>query len=191
MIIAAFDLATATGACDGPVGGEPRLWSWYLDDAGGERPARLALLRSFLVKYFDQCQCDGVVYPKPLPIGVITEMGRKDNRMMMSEDSIGFARGAIGVLEATAYEFRKPLRQLTDSEARKSVLGWYTNRDKTIPTKKRVLRDVKVLGIDPQNDNEADAFVFWRHACHLQNPRLAAAVTPLFAHAMKAQAERP
>lgn len=168
------------------------MWSWFLDDAGGERPARLALLRNFLVRYFEQCPCDGVVYPEPLPIGVIAEMARKNNRKMMSEDSVNFGRGALGVFEATAAEYKKPLSQITDSKARQLVLGWYTNRDKTIETKKRVERDVRAFhGIEPENHNEADAFVLWRYSCQLQDPRLPPPRTTPLEQAMRDQADRP
>jgi hypothetical protein len=191
-IIAAFDLATATGVCDGPVGGKPRLWTWHLDDAGLARPERLFCLATFLRKYFKQEPCDAVVYEAPMPLGMlnshqprrsaITGELESDKGFMLSEANVAFARGAIGVLEMTCCEFGKPVESVRVQEARKSVLGWATNSEKKtgIKTKKRVIDDVKRLGIDAENDNEADSYVLWAHKVALLNPRLAVAMTPLF-----------
>lgn len=181
MIIAAFDLATATGVCDGPVGEKPRLFSWYLSDAGTGRPQRLLLLAKFLRAYFSKQPCDAVVYERPMPLGMMGEKGR--NRIMLSEDNIAFARGSIGVLEMTCCEFNKPVEGVAVQDARQSVLGWRINAEKKtgIDTKQRVVDEVTgIHGIEAMSDNEADAWVAWRYACHLQNPRLAVAVTPLF-----------
>lgn len=173
MIVAAFDIATATGCVDGPVGGEPRLWSWFLRDAGDDRPARLAQLQSFLEAYFQQEPCDAVVYEEPLKIAA---MGAK---MMMSEDTVTFLRAAIGILEATAFRNGKEIMSVGVQSARRAVLGWSANKTGE-DTKRRVVREVKALGIDVQNDNEADAYVIWYWACAIKNPRLAVANTPLF-----------
>jgi hypothetical protein len=178
LVIAAFDLATWTGVCDGAVGGKPRLFSWFLDDAGDARPARLLMLAQLLRRYFEKEPCDGVVYEAPMPLGMMGEHGR--SRVMMSEASVAFGRGAIGVLEMCCAEAGKPVEAVNVQDARQSVLGWRTNRDKSIETKKRVKRDVRALGIPFENDNESDAFVCWSYACNLQNPRLAIACTPLF-----------
>lgn len=179
MIITAFDLATATGVCDGPVGGEPRVWSWYLDDAGLERPARLCLLSVMLVRYFASQPCDAVVYEAPLPIGVIGERPGKRG-MMVSEANVAFARGAVGVLESECSRAGKPVAAVTVMAARSSVLGWRTNTTKE-KTKARVVRECKLLIKMPvENDNECDAYVCWQYACNKQNPRLAVACTPLF-----------
>jgi hypothetical protein len=179
MIIAAFDLATVTGVCDGPVGSQPRVFSWFLADEGDTRPARLHSLWAFLTRYLEQERCDGVVYEAPMPLGVIAgKPGREGFKL--SEANVSFARGAIGVLEERCYAHGKPVEDVSVQDARESVLGWRTNRDKSINTKKRVMRDVKTLGVLFENENEADAYVVWQCACNRQNPRLAVAQTPLF-----------
>jgi hypothetical protein len=178
MIICAFDLATATGCCDGPVGGKPRLWSWYLSDAGPERPRRLHALAEFLNKYFAQEPCDAVVYEAAQTITVMAEIGATD-------DTVAFLRGAIGVLEERCCAHGKAVQGLGVQDARASVLGWRINNKKRsgIATKKRVLQDVRVQGIKPETDNEADAWVMWMYACCRNNPRVAIAMTPLFREA--------
>lgn len=180
MIILAADLATDTGCCDGVVGiNKPRLWSWYLRDAGESRPARLLMLAGFLRRYFQTQPCDAVVYEAPMPLGMLVSKPGKRG-FMMSEANVAFARGAIGVLEMCCEEAGKPVSSGSVQDARQSVLGWRTNRDGDVQTKARVKREVALLGIEFDNDNEADAYVMWAYACALQNPRLAAAYTPLF-----------
>ena len=192
MIITAFDLATATGVCDGAVGsGKPRLFTWFLDDAGSSRPARLLCLDTFLRSYFESQPCDGVVYEAPMPVGMIGEQKRQ--RVVLSEANVALARGLIGVLEMNCAKARKPVASFPVQAARVSTLGWRTNRvgsgkiivkrDGTLrdeTAKERVVREVKMIGIDAQNDNEADAYVMWQYACNKQNARLAIASTPLF-----------
>lgn len=187
MIIFGVDLATVTGCCDGEVGiKNPRLWSWWLADAGDSRPARLLMLRRFLVKYFETQPCDLVVYEAAMPIAVMVKMGATD-------DTVALLRGTVGVLEMTCEEHGKPVEAVPIQDARASVLGWRTNRKgsgETVrlrngkvreeTTKDRVIREVKALGVDCRNEHEADAAVVWQFACNRRVPRLAIEQTPLF-----------
>lgn len=187
MIILGIDLATVTGLCDGEIGTKvPRCWSWFLRDAGDSRPARLLMLRRFLVKYFETQPCDLVVYEAPMSLGAMSTMGA-------SEETVALLRGAIGVLELTCEEHGKPVESVPVQDARASVLGWRTNRKGSAgtlrlkngkvreeTTKERVMREVNALGIPVDNDNTADAFVVWRWACNSRVPRLAVEQTPLF-----------
>lgn len=187
MIIAAFDLATETGCCDGPVDGTCRLWSWFLRDGGDTRGGRLHHLAGFLTRYFTACPVDAVVYEAPMQLGAMHRIGAQ-------EATVAFLRGAIGVLEERCFAFHKQVAGITAQDARSSVLGWRLNkkgtgelvkrRDGSVRdegTKERVMAGVRHYGVNPGNDNEADAFVVWRCACNQQNPRLAVASTPLFA----------
>lgn len=172
-IVAAFDLATATGVCDGAVGAHPpRLFSWYLRDGGDSRPDRLLELRSFLVRYFAQEPCDAVVYEAPMHLAIMARIGAQ-------EETVAFLRGSIGVLEMTCAEFKKDVVGVNVQDARQSVLGWRANKSNQ-KTKRRVMDEVKQLGVLAENDNEADAYVVWAYACNRLNPRLAMHYTPLF-----------
>jgi hypothetical protein len=153
-----------------------------LRDGGDTRPQRLLHLAQFLRRYFEQERCDGVVYEKPMPIGVIA--GKPGKRgMIMSEDNVAFARGAIGVLEMTCCEFGKPVEGLAVMDARQAVLGWRANKTGE-NTKKRVMREVTCFhGVDADSDNEADGFVLWKFACMRTDPKVALQMTPLFAGA--------
>lgn len=177
-IVLALDIATACGCADGAVGDQPRIWSWYLKDGGDSRPDRFLHLAKLLRRYFQTQPCSAVVYELPMPLGMMGN--KKDNRIMMSEANVAFARGAIGVVEMTCAEFGKPVEGVSVMDARQSVLGWRTNRDKSIKTKDRVMRDVKALGVDATTDNESDAMVIFQYCCNRLSPKLAIEQTPLF-----------
>ena len=178
MVILGLDIATITGCCDGAVGGTPRIWSWHLKDGGASRPDRFLHLAKLLRNYFKTQPCSAVVYELPMPLGMMGN--KKDNRIMMSEANVAFARGAIGVVEMTCAEFGKPVEGVSVMDARQSVLGWRTNRDKSIKTKDRVMRDVRALGYHADGDNESDSVVIWRYCCNRLDPKLAIEQTPLF-----------
>lgn len=186
MIIFALDLATETGCCDGELGaGDPRLWTWLLTDGGHTIGARLAKLRRFLELYFIKHPCDAVVYEAPLPISAMSKMGT-------SEETQTMLRGAVGILLAACHCYKKPVTGVQVQDARGSVLGWRRNTGSGVlvekkgrlprdeDTKERVMREVRLFGVNPENDNEADAWVVWRWACNKENPRLAISSTPLF-----------
>ena len=185
-VLTAFDLATATGVCDGEPGGKPRCWSWFLRDGGDSRPERLLHLAKFLRKYFKECPCDGVVYEGAIPLGMLNSHPKRAAKgFMISEANVAFARGAIGVLEMTCCEFGKPVEAVSVQDARQSVLGWRTNKTSE-KTKARVIREVtSMFGIAAESDNEADSAVLWLYACARANPRLAVLQTPLFGGALR------
>lgn len=179
-LIAAFDVATATGCADGrPADGKPRFWTWDLSDAGDARPQRLALLRRFCDSYFEQQrnerrQVDEVVYELPLGIGTIARM-MAARQFNTSEDVLLMLRGAIGVLEGCAAHAGVPIiRGMDIKDARKHLTG-----QRTFPSgdaKDATTRGCRALGWRVENDNEADACALWSLACGQANPRLAAAL---------------
>ena len=175
--IAAFDLATITGVCDGEIGGKPRCFSWFLADGGESHGARLHQLANFLTRYFQQEPCDNVVYEKPLDIAAMGNMHRSDAM-------VAFTRESIGVLLERCHASGKPVESLSVQDARQAVLGWRVNREKKsgIKTKARVMRDVAPLlgGVKLEGPDESDAAVIWLYACARANPRLSLAYTPLF-----------
>lgn len=176
-IVTAFDIATATGACDGALEtsrmATPRLWTWRLE--GETVGARLHCFACLLNNYFETEPCDRVVYELPMPIAVMTEIGA-------TESVVALLRGAVGVLLERCHAHSKPVEGMSVQSARRAVLGWSTNSKKSgEKTKVRVMREVRsFFKINPANDNEADAFVVWSAACARMNPRLASAMTPLF-----------
>lgn len=176
-LVAAFDLATATGGAHGEVGdSRPLLWSWLLSDAGTERPARLAHLGRFLLAYFAEFKPALVVYEKPLGIAVIANMMGK-GIYATSEDTLALLRGSIGVLEAIACMnglAPENVRGIDIKDARGHLCGQRTFAKGT--AKDATMRAAGALGWAPENDNEADAAALWSLACGQLNPRYAAAL---------------
>ncbi len=197
MVIAAFDLATATGVCDGAVGASPRMWTWYLSDGGDLNRQHYSFLFDRLISYFDQEPCDRVVYENPRPVAATfgnakptffaNGTPRPQKRFMTSEATLNHLRGLIGVFELACEKRGKECEGIAVQEARKAILGWHINNEKKsgLKTKDRVMRDVKLLGADPDNNNEADAAVLWWYAAARSSPAIAVQMTPLFGGAPK------
>jgi hypothetical protein len=149
------------------------LWTWRLE--GKTVGERLYCFANLLNGYFETDPCDRAVYELPTPTAVMADIGT-------NESTVAMLRGAIGVLLERCHAHGKPVEGIAPQTARRLVLGWATNPKKSgIKTKARVIRDVRsFFKINPQNDNEADAFVVWSAACAMMNPRLASVMTPLF-----------
>jgi hypothetical protein len=167
-LIAAFDIATHTGVCFGPVGGKPKLMTWDLYKGGTSRPWRLYYLAQCLERFFSENSIDVLRYEAAMSIAVANRVGSSEATQML-------LRGAIGVVECEAARARIPdIGSFTVHAARKHLgaVG-----------KPEVMRICRMLRVKVANDNEADAFAGWSYACGLANPRLAHLVTPLFAGA--------
>jgi hypothetical protein len=166
LVIASFDIATQTGVCFGPVGGKPKLMTWDLHEGGTSRPQRLYYLSQRLVQFFSENSIDVLRYEAAMSIAVANRVGSSEATQML-------LRGAIGIVEAEAARARIPdIGSFTVHAARRHLgaVG-----------KPEVMRICRMLGVKVANDNESDAFAGWSYACGLANPRLAIAVTPLFA----------
>lgn len=171
MFITCFDAATSTGCCDGIVGGEPRYWSWHLQDAGKGRPQRLLYLWNFLGAYFTENRIDRAFIEAPVRLAAMMEIGTSD-------DTLQFLRSIIGVIELACAAHEIPVGFWTPIEARKAVIG-----RGTFPrgmAKKEVMKFCRMLKHDPEDDNAADALIGWYYESALLNPRTALHTTPLF-----------
>lgn len=176
MLIAAFDIATATGCCDGEPGDSPRLFTWYLSDGGDERHQRLAHFDKYLQAYFAEYKPAVVAYEKPLGIAVIGMMMAK-KIYNTSEDTLLMLRGAIGVLEARASSAGVPVILPIDiKDARKHLCGQRTF-PKGQDAKAATMRAAHALGWKPETNDEADSAAIWALVCAQQDPAKAAALT--------------
>jgi hypothetical protein len=183
MKIAAFDLASTTGICFGEtecLADQPqqKLETWLLV---GDPDDRFVVLHNLVRRFLAEILPDRVYYEAPIPMGAIGESGR--SRVLLSEKNVSFLRGMIGVFRMTCRQFQRPCEPIAPQTARRAVLGWGTNRamNSGLKTKERVLSEARLLfpNVSFKNDNEADAFVLWRYACALANPRTAALMGPL------------
>jgi hypothetical protein len=153
--------------------------------AGPSRPARLysffAKCEDFFIECAEHGACiDQVWYEAPLGIAVMNKIGA-------SEGTVSLLRGMIGVLEVCAVRAGlqpDEIRSFRVQDAREHLTGQRRHgRTKSGKSegKAEVMRVARMLGVECSNDNESDAFAGWSYACGLANPRLAIAVTPLFA----------
>jgi hypothetical protein len=174
MRILALDLATETGAADGlTTDQKPRLWSWYLADAGEGRPRRLAFLRRFVDSYLAEFKPDLVVFELPLNIATIASMMAK-GIYVTKEDTLAFLRGSIGVVECCAGFAGVEIRGVDIKTARKHLTGRATYPDGG--AKDATMRACRALGWNAANHNESDAAALWSLAVGQSNPKMAAAV---------------
>ena len=177
--IAAFDVASAVGACDGIVGRKPRVWTWFLDDAGKSRAIKLCYLRRLLDEYFAAVHVDAIYYEKPVNIRVLMKIGATD-------ETVALLHGAVGVLEASAaHHGVSIIEPVSVQDARQALTGQRTfKRVKGKSTAKDAIMDTaRMLGVDVATDHEADAYAVWWFACAKHNPRLAHLSQPLFGRA--------
>jgi len=179
--VAAFDIATATGACDGVVGATPRVWTWYLDDAGKHRAHKLCYFRRLLDMYFAERSVDAVYYEQPVNLRVMMKIGA-------TEDTIALLRGAIGVIESSAVHAGiQTVEPVNLHAAREALTGQRTfprvkKGKRSVSTAKGVItKTAELMGVNVATDHEADAYAVWWYACAIQNPHLAHLSQPLFA----------
>jgi len=114
-----------------------------------------------------------------MPLGVMSKIGA-------TEETLLLLRGAIGVLEAAAAKAKiEEIGSFGVQDARQHFLGQRTfprGKGGRSAAKDYVLIACEQMGIKVANDNESDAVCGWSYICALKNPRIAHAVTPLFAH---------
>jgi hypothetical protein len=178
LLVAAFDIATATGICLGRVSEKPKVMTWDLRAVGPNRSRRLLHFSDLCDEFFSRHQIDVLRYEAPLSITVASRIGA-------SEDTMLLLRGMIGVLEccaARAHIFN--INSFGVQDAREHLTGQRTfpkNAKGKSEAKAAVMKVAKMLGIECADDNQADAYAGWSYTCSLLNPRLAHLVTPLFA----------
>lgn len=173
MLITGLDIATSCGGADGEPGGKPRCWSWNMRKAGEWRPARLAMLAAYWSRYLEENRPDAVFYEAGMGLQAALSVGTND-------DTFALLRGAIGVVEATAYRHRiKVIKAVTVADARKHFTG-----RKSFPKgkgKSIVWDHCKLLRWPATNLDESDACAIFAYGCALSNPRTAHLTAPLFA----------
>jgi hypothetical protein len=167
-----MDIATQCGVADGEPGKTPRCWTWNVREAGEGRPARLAMLQAYWERYLAENRPDAVYYEAGMGLQAALSVGTND-------DTFALLRGAIGVVEATAYRHRiKVIQAVTVQEARKHFTGrtsFPKGKGKDI-----VWQHCKMLRWPAKNLDESDAAAIWSLGCALSNPRTAHLTTELF-----------
>lgn len=171
-LILALDLASTTGVAEGRPGERPRAWTWRLGSAGSSQAHRLAELLKLTSQHLMVSRPDQIWIEAPMAPAVMVDIGG-------SAQTAAFLFGCPAVVKAVAY--LRGIYRVTEANVQ-DVRHHFINR-RTLPKgegKRVVIDRCRVLGWEVENDNEADAAALWSYACGQHNPRLAAAVTPLF-----------
>ncbi len=161
--IAAFDIATATGVCDGNPGSRPRCFTWFMSDAGDLRPFKLCYFRNLLDEYFKYHNISAVYYEAPLNIRTLMTIGASD-------DTVALLRGAVGVLESCAVHAGiEVVEAVPVQTARKTLTGHGTfKRIKgKSAAKDAIMAAAGLRGVHVTTDHEADAYAVWYHAAKM------------------------
>ena len=177
LLVATFDIATATGVCVGRVGGKPKVATWDLSAGGSSRPARLLYFSNLLDELFARQKIDVVRCEAPLELAGQVRIGTNESVQL-------FLRGAIGVFEVCAARAKIPDIGMFDvQKAREHLTGSRTfpkNKKGKSTAKLEVWKVAKMLGVKCADYEQSDAFCGFSYTCALLNPRLAMLVTPLF-----------
>lgn len=175
LLITGMDIATSCGVADGcATDNKPRAWTWNLRDAGKDRPARFSMLMRYCERYFAENQVDGLFYETGLPIGALFAQVEREGaqaafKMGASDETIGFLRGAIGIVEACAAKARIPrIEGVRVQTARAALLG--SGRIPAGQGKTLVRDKCRMLGWPAANDDEADALCIWNMGLGIMSP---------------------
>lgn len=166
MRVAAFDLATATGACDGTPGSVPRSWTWRLQ--GATREHRFGMMLAYADRYFAEAKPGAVFFEAPM---LLIQKGR-------GEAPVAVLRGLIAIVCASASRAGvKRIEGIDVQQARRALLG---HSPAAGEGKQLVFDRCRLLGWAPANLDESDSMAIWNYGCALVNPRIAHIATPLF-----------
>ena len=169
--VLALDLATRFGWCEGEVGGKPRFGSVRCAPEGAASPAIFGGYLKWLATRFQAFRPHVVAYEAPLPPSV-----------MRGKTNVNTTRILLGLPAITeAVCDRSGIWKVYEArvdDVRQHFLGARTIRG--AEAKRAVAARCRQLGLEPPDDNAADAIALWDYVCALRNPKIAAASTPLF-----------
>lgn len=171
-----LDLARNAGWCEGEVGGKPTFGSVRLAPDGSDTPAVFAGLLKFMAGRFEAFRPNVFVYEAP-----------RDPRHMGGKTSAAALRMLIGlpaVAEAVAYTFG--IWDIREAEAATIRAHVYpkgmrpSGKMDAGQLKQAVFWQIKKLGYDVEDTDQADAVAGWLFACSILDSRAGIRTAPLF-----------
>lgn len=186
--VLALDIATLTGFAIGRVDVEPlkpRVGTVDLGRLASDTEDKMAALFRFMTDTFMVDRPDLVVIERAMDPNVAA---RRGNRSITIEETISLAKTAGMLCRLSGIPFKYCDRQ--------KALGYFTGqstyKDEKDPRTGKVTKSRDVgkratvrrcfqLGVQVDNDDQADAVALFFWAAGQDTPRIAAAVTPLFA----------
>ena len=163
-----LDLARQTGWCEGAPGTDPLHGTHRLAPDGAPPAAALAGLMEWLGRRLMARRYAAVYYEAPIHP---RQMQRTNART--TELLYGLPGVVLAVAHTTGHYRVKAQNVAT---IRKNLLGYLPRGD---GRKGAVIAQVRALGHDPADDNEADAIAGWYLACAQVAPDLARDIAPL------------
>jgi hypothetical protein len=169
--VLALDLATRFGWCEGEIGGKPRFGSERCAPSGAASPAVFGGFLKWMGTRMQAFRPNVVAYEAPLAPSLMRgKTTVQTSRILLGLPAITEAVcdrvGIYTVLEARV------------DDVRQHFLGVRTMRGDE--AKRAVMARCRQLGLDPPDDNAADAVALWDYVCAMRNPKLQALRTPLF-----------
>lgn len=162
MIVLAMDVATTTGLCVGQSGADPRAWVVNLGEAPDDR--RFSNVLRLTHELIEKNHPDLIVVEAPIGgprasaylIGLVACVrGCAFNRNVRCEVAhLGTVRKHFLGKSLSVKHFP----HLKPAAAKKAM-------------KDEVVQRCRLLGWNPQDDNEADAYAIWDWACAVYAPR--------------------
>lgn len=154
--ILALDVATNTGWAEGTPGGLPRLGSIRFGDAGGSHEAAFAEAMGWIGERVLAFPPRLLVMEAPLPPS-----------FMRGKTNVDTARKLLGlsaIIGGTAHKFGCwNIREASVADVRHYFLGKRNMPGKD--AKRATIAKCREMGLEPKNDNEADAAALWFYTC--------------------------
>lgn len=177
----ALDLATNTGVAFWRPGYKVVLKTIQLPFRGDDLGPGFLKLEDVMEMALRDNQPISVVFESP-----ILMMGRKDdNKPTTTIQTVRKLVGLVAVAELIATRHGSPVMEVSVSAWRKHFLGRTPRKD---TAKTDTIAMCRLLGLDPKDDNQADAFGILDYTAQLAGMEVDWARTPLQAAAAKATA---
>jgi hypothetical protein len=170
--IFALDLATRSGfACGSPGAKQPISGSVRFASPGASHEAVFAAALSWATTQFRTHKPRTIVWEAPLPTSF---KGGTTNT-----DTTSILFGLPAVFGAAAYLLGiHDVRKARTSDVRNHFIDCNPKR---VVAKALTIRQCRLLGWAPADDNEADALAVWSYAAAIVDPKQALRTSPLFA----------
>lgn len=174
MNILAFDLATVTGWSMGMLGDHvPAFGSIRFGARDCSNEARFAHALQWTSDFLKRHKVDLITYEAPLHFALRRGKSKAGN------DEVAF--GLAAIVQAVAHlRGVYDIRAEATADVRRFFIG---NNPKRQIAKRETVGFCRRLGLQVENDNEADAIALWHYQCAQLRPQLGLRTAPLFAGA--------
>lgn len=174
--VLALDLATTTGWAEGEAGGKVRSGRVRFAPPGSSPAAVFAGAQEWIEARLKAFRPRVIVYEAPLPATVVHGRTNADTAQLLL--------GLPAIIEAGAHRSGVyDIRAANVQDVRGYFLGPNRRRLKRHEAKTATLRMCRAMGLEVDDDNEADAVALWFYASGILNPRLHQHHGELFARA--------